>query len=264
MTEKNAVFWITGASSGIGKALAEAVYARGGRVILSARREEKLRELSRGWEAERVLLLPLDLGDHDGLAAAAERAFLRWERLDVLINNAGISQRAQAADTDYPIMKTLMDVNFLGSAWLTRCVLPYMLRQGGGIVAAVGSVAGKFGTPLRSSYSASKMALQGYYDSLRAEVFSQGIQVSLIVPGFVKTPISENALKGSGLRYGRMDPNQAAGISPERAAALILAGLARKKREILLGISPKLRLALFLNRFLPGLLARTLRSARVV
>lgn len=264
MVEENAVYWITGASSGIGEALAQEVYRRGGRVILSARNKEKLSEICLNWQdKDRWMILALDMSRHEEMEAAAETAWKRWKRIDVLINNAGISQRSPAIDTNYMVMKTIIDVNFMGSAWLTRCVLPYMIKQKSGAIAAVSSVAGKFATPLRSSYSASKMALQGYYDGLRAEVYNQDISVSLIIPGFVKTEISLNALEGSGNKHARMDPNQASGISPEKAARISLKGIAGGKREIFMGIKPKVRLALFLSRALPGILARMIRSADV-
>lgn len=264
MVDKNAVYWITGASSGIGEALAREVYLRGGRVILSARNEEKLTAICRDWQdAERWMILPLDMINHELMEAAAQRAWDRWEQLDVLINNAGISQRSTAIDTNYDVMKTIMDVNYMGSAWLTRCVLPYMIKQKKGAIAAVSSVAGKFATPLRSSYSASKMALQGYYDGLRAEIHNQGISVSLIIPGFVNTGISLNALEGNGKKHGVMDSNQAAGIPPEKAALIALKGIAGGKREIYMGIKPKIHLALFLSRMIPGILARIVRSADV-
>jgi short-subunit dehydrogenase len=260
----NKVCWITGASSGIGEALATKIYHNGGKVILSARSEEKLTSLTESWiEKERLFILPLDLGKHEELQDAAETAYKHWGRIDVLINNAGVSQRSLAIETDFEVMKTIMDVNFLGSACLSKAVVPYMLNQKNGIIAPVSSIAGKFSTPLRTSYSASKMALQGFYDGLRAELFTQGIHVNLIVPGFVKTNISLNALNGSGKKHGVMDPNQASGISPDKAAALIMKGLEKNKREIYIGLFPKVRLGLFLSRAFPGLLAKMLRTAEV-
>ncbi|MDA3957708.1 SDR family oxidoreductase [Oceanispirochaeta sp.] len=260
----NKVCWITGASSGIGKALAESIYLRGGRVILSARSAGMLNSLTADWEdKDRTLILPLDIGCHEELTQAAQKAQARWGRIDVLINNAGVSQRSLAAETDFEVMKTIMDVNFLGSAGLTRAVLPYMIARNSGIIAPVSSVAGKFSTPLRTSYSASKMALQGFYDGLRAELHSQGIHVNFIIPGFVKTNISINALKANGEKHAEMDPNQAAGISSEKAARIILKGLEKNKREIYMGIAPKVKLALFLSKAFPGVLAKMLRSANV-
>jgi len=260
----NKVCWITGASSGIGESLAEKIYARGGRVILSARTENKLRTITDKWpDKDRYFVLPLDMGDHESLPKAAKTATERWGHLDVLINNAGVSQRSLASETDFEVMKSIMDVNFLGSAGLTRAVLPGMIERQSGIIAPVSSVAGKFSTPLRTSYSASKMALQGYYDGLRAELHAHNIHVNFIVPGFVKTNISVNALNGTGDKHGVMDPNQESGISPDNAAEIILRGLEKNKREIYMGIAPKVRLALFLSRVLPGILARMLRTAEV-
>ena len=261
---KDKVCWITGASSGIGEALAQMFYEKGARVILSARSKDKLESLCGAWDdAERCMVLPLDMGDHDSLEDAAHMAIARWGRIDALINNAGISQRSLAAETEFAVMKTIMDVNYLGSAGLTRAVLPYMIEQKSGMIVPVSSVAGKFSTPLRSSYSASKMALQGFYDGLRAELYYQGIHVNFIVPGFVKTSISINAMNGSGGKHGEMDPNQDSGISAEEAAKIIIRGMEKNKREIYLGIAPKVKLALFLSRAFPGILARMMRDADV-
>lgn len=260
----NKVCWITGASSGIGKALAQRLYDQGSRVILSARSVDKLKSICSDWkDKERYLIIPLDMGDHEKLPVAAAEAQKRWGRIDVLVNNAGVSQRSLAAETDFAVMKQIMDINYLGSAGLTREVLPFMLEQKSGIIAPVSSVAGKFSTPLRTSYSASKMALQGFYDGLRAEVYDQGIQVNFIVPGFVKTNISLNAMNATGGKHGEMDPNQASGISPENAAGIILNGMEKNKLEIYMGIAPKVKLALFLSRNMPSVLAKMLRKAEV-
>ncbi|MDC7241532.1 MAG: SDR family oxidoreductase [Spirochaetales bacterium] len=261
---KNKICWITGASSGIGEALAQKLYDAGARVIVSARSEDKLKSLCSSWEdRERWYILPLDVADHDNLASAAADALKHWGRIDALINNAGVSQRSLAADTDFSVMKNIMDINYLGSAGLAREVLPSMIEQGSGIIAPVSSVAGKFSTPLRTTYSASKMALQGFYDGLRAEVHDKGIQVNFIVPGFVRTNISINAMDGKGGKHGEMDPNQESGISPEDAALIIMKGIEKNKLEITMGIAPKVRLALFLSRNFPGILARMLRTAEV-
>ncbi len=258
------VCWITGASSGIGESLAVKAYERGARVILSARNEKKLIEMTSNWsDRDRFHILPLDMGDHAGLPAAADEAGRLWGRIDILINNAGVSQRSLASETDFHVMKSIMDINYLGSAALTRAVLPGMIARKSGIIAPVSSVAGKFSTPLRTSYSASKMALQGFYDGLRAELFSDNIHVNFIVPGFVRTNISVNALDSKGEKHGVMDPNQESGISPEKAADIIMKGLEKNKREIYMGIAPKVMLALFLSRVFPGALARMLRTAEV-
>ncbi len=258
------VCWISGASSGIGEALAYEIHRRGGRVILSARSGEKLQKLTASWpDRERILILPLDVSRHEDFPAAVEKALAAWGVVDILICNAGISQRSLAAQTDLSAMKQVMDTNFLGSAGLCRELLPHMIRRKQGIIAPVSSVAGKFATPLRSSYCASKMAIQGYFDSVRAECHSQGIRVSMIIPGFVKTRISINALDGQGGHHGVMDPNQEKGIPPAQAAREILRGLEKNKREIHTGITAKVHLALLLNRFFPGLLNRMLRRVKV-
>jgi len=259
---KDKVVWITGASSGIGEALAYQVSREGGRVVLSARNEEKLIAMAKDL-GDDCLVLPLDMSCWDSFPAAVERVLEKWGRIDILINNAGISQRSLVAETEISVVEKIMITNYVGPAGLTGLVIPHMMEQKGGYCLFVSSVAGKFATPLRSTYAASKMALQGFTDALRAEVYPYGIRVSLIVPGFVKTAISLNALEGKGNKHDKMDPNQEGGISPEKAARIIIRGIVREKREILLGMVPKTRFALFLSRFFPGLLARMMRTARV-
>lgn len=263
MKVQNKVLWITGASSGIGEALAKEAYKRGASLILSARREKKLQEVSLEMNPERVLILPLDLSEHRLFPGKVEEAYNRWGRVDILFNNGGISQRSLLEDTEYSVIRSIMDINFIGTAALTREVIPRMIEQKQGYILAVSSVAGKFSTPLRSIYSASKMALQGFLDGIRAELWSKGIKVSLVVPGFVRTEISLNALEGSGEKHQKMDPNQESGISSEQSARDILKGMDKEKREIFTGWVPKLRVAYFLSRNFPGVLAKMMRKADV-
>jgi dehydrogenase/reductase SDR family protein 7B len=263
MNLNDKVIWITGASSGIGEALVKESYDAGAKIILSARNEEKLKKISQNLEDYRFLVLPLDLEDHNGLVKKAEIALNHWGYIDILINNGGISQRSLLHETEYSVMKKIIDVNFLGTATLCRLVIPSMIKRGQGSLVAVSSVAGKFSTPFRSIYSASKMALQGLCDGLRAELWEDGIKVSLVVPGYVKTDISKNAFSADGKKHGKMDPNQEAGISADKAAKKIISGIKKEKREIFIGLVAKTRVALFLARFFPGILAKILRNAKV-
>jgi len=263
MELENRVIWITGASSGIGEALALQAYKKGAKVILSARNEKKLKDMTAFFDKERFRILPLDLSDHHALPEKAKKAKSFWNQLDILVNNGGISQRSLLTETDYKVMKKIIDVNFLGTAILSRECSVKMMEQKEGYILMVSSVAGKFSTPLRTIYAASKMALQGLCDGLRAELWSSNIKVSLIVPGFVKTNISINALEGKGNNHGKMDPNQNVGISSAKAAQIIIKGIKKEKREIYMGLVPKTRFALFLARFYPGILARILRKAEV-
>ena len=256
--------WITGASSGIGAALARRYHNLGANVIISSRRKNLLQALRDDLQdPQRIYPLPLDLEDHDAIPKAADLALSKWGSVDILINNAGISQRSKVAETDFKVFKKLIDVNFLGLVEVTRAVLPKMIQKGEGRIAAISSIAGIFATPMRSGYSASKMALQGFCDALRAEVHERGISVTVVHPGFVKTEISKNALTGNGSKYSKMDTIQEGGISPEICAAKIIRAIEKRKRKLHTGLILKTRFALFLSRFAPGLLARIIRKAKV-
>lgn len=265
MQIENEVIWITGASSGIGEALATEAYKQGAFLVLSGRNKDKLEEMKKLFPdgENRIQVLPLDLSRHEELTVKTEEVMKRWGRLDILINNGGVSQRSLLVETSSEVIQHIINVNFLGAAILSREAANIMTKQKSGYILLISSVAGKFSTPYRTIYSASKMALQGLCDGLRAELWKYNIKVSLVVPGFVKTNISLNALEGSGNSHGVMDPNQAAGISSEAAASIILRGIVKEKREIYLGMVTKTRIAMFLSRFFPGVLAKMLRTAKV-
>jgi len=195
----NKKVWITGASAGIGRALALTLAKQGANLVLSSRKEASLIEVKKDCgDSVNVDILVLDLEDHEGI----ERVFYENQSLiqdvDILINNGGISQRSKVSETEFSVYKKLMDVNYLGAVQLSRLILPFFMRRQKGHFVVMSSVAGKFGVPYRSGYSAAKMALHGFFDSLRAEVSQSGIYVSIICPGFVKTDISKNAITGDG------------------------------------------------------------------
>ncbi len=255
------IAWITGASSGIGEALAEALAERGARLVLSARREDRLRQVQAACaHPERHLVLPLDLADAGSLEAAARQALAHAGHLDVLINNGGVSQRGQAAETDLAVDRRIMEVNYFGTVALTKAVLPSMLARGGGHVVVVSSLVGLFGTPQRSAYAASKHALHGFFDALRAEVHDAGVRVTVVCPGFIRTDVSINALTADGTPHGRMDKNQQQGLAPEVCAEKILRAVERQKDEVY--IAGKEKLAVYLKRFVPGLFNRFIRTIR--
>ncbi len=235
MSFKDKVAWITGASSGIGEALAVELAGRGALVVLSGRRKEELeRVAARVAEAGGPSkVLPFDATAYDTLPGMAAEA-LEWHgRIDLLVNNAGISQRSLALDTGFEVYRQLMEVDFFAPVRLTQLVLPGMVERRGGQIAIVSSVAGKFGTPMRTGYCAAKHACLGYYDALRSEVeTAYGIAVSTIVPGSVQTAIAVNAVTGDGSKRGRTDANIAGGMPVERAATIIADGLAAGQREI--------------------------------
>lgn len=251
--------WITGASSGIGEALAVAFSAAGCRLLLSARRADALERVARRCaDAPDVQILPLDVTDDTAVANALSRAEALVGPIDVLVNNAGVTQRSAAERTDMAVYRSLMEVNYFGAVALTRAVLPGMLARGRGQIVAMSSVAGKVGAPLRTGYCGAKHALVGYCDALRAEVHDRGVRVLVVCPGFVKTDISLAALKADGSTHNSMDDDQAAGVPPEAVAQRTLRAIEQGDAEILVG--GKETLAVPLKRLSPSLLNRLTRK----
>lgn len=226
--------WITGASSGIGAALAAEFAGAGARLILSGRRADALAEVARACPDATVL--PFEATDYDALPAIVDHA---WDggAVDLLVNNAGISQRSLALDTGFDVYRRLMEIDFFALLRLTQLVLPKMVARGGGHIAFNSSVAGKIGTPLRTGYSAVKHAVMGYADSLRAEVeTAYGIKVSTITPGFVRTMIAANALTGDGSVKGHSgDDPVDTGMPLQDAVKVIFDGLSAGAHEIAVG-----------------------------
>jgi len=248
---KNKVVWITGASSGIGEALAIALAKDGARLVLTARNEEKLTTLQAKClnYNNKCMVLPMDLLQIDAMPTAVEKVIAEYGRIDMLINNAGISQRALTREADLSIDRRVMELNFFSPVALTKAVLPYMLAQKSGHIAAVSSIVGKFGFPLRSAYSSSKHAIFGFFDSLRAE--ESDLDVTIIIPGRIQSNISLNAIDKDGKPSGTMDAGQANGMPAEKCAAIIINGLKHKKKELLVG--NKELLMVHIRRFLPRL-----------
>lgn len=256
--------WITGASSGIGEALAKAFAAAGATLVLSARRENELervkglcKENSPGGPGH--LVLPLDVTDHGAMPAAVAAVKGHAGRIDLLINNAGIGQRSLAVDTGMDVYRRIMDVDVLGQIALTRAALPTFIEQGSGQIAVTSSVAGKVGVPYRTGYCAAKFAMVGFFDSLRAEIAHHGVTAHTILPGYIQSNISVHALQGDGSEMGYVDKVIAGGMDTDRAAAVILKGLAKGKPEIPVGQGFEMH-ALWIKRFFPGLIFKKTAS----
>lgn len=261
---ENKVVWITGASSGIGEALSHEFAAKGCQLILSARNEEKLLEVQSELKAKRktnVEILKLDLSEADTLPNKSETALNLFGKIDILVHSGGISQRSMVLDTPVEIDRRIMEINFFGAASLTKAVLPSMVENGFGHIVAISSLTGKFGSPYRSGYAASKHALHGFFDSLRAENYKQNIFVTLVTPGFIRTNISLNAVTESGEALNKMDEAQEKGMSPEKCAQIIVSGVAKQKNELLIG--GREVMAVYIKRFFPNIFARIIRKAKV-
>ena len=259
---ENKVIWITGASGGIGEALAYACAREGAKLVLSARKTAELERVKTHCTGSpEVLVLPLDVTEFDRAGAHTQTVLEHFGQLDVLVNNAGISQRSYVKDTELAVDRRIMDINFFGTVALTKAVLPHFLERRSGAFVTISSVMGKIGTPLRSTYAASKHALHGFFDCLRAEVHDQNLHVLLVCPGLIRTEISRHSVTGDGGTYDRMDDGQANGMPPERLAAKILHALKTKKDEIYVG--GKEVGGIYLQRFLPGILRRVVRRAKV-
>lgn len=254
----NQVVWVVGASSGIGRATAKAFSEAGAFVILSARQKHELEALAKELPEE-SLVLPMDITSAAQRESAWERALAWRGHIDILVNNAGISQRARALETSEATLRRLFDVNVFGTIAITQLVAPEMVARGKGQIVVVTSVTGQVSTPLRSGYAATKHALHGYFDALRAELHGTGVDVTLILPGFVRTNISIAAVTADGTPLGRLEDNTANGISAEDCAEGILRATARRKNEALIG--GKEIFAVYLKRFLPSVVARIIPQA---
>lgn len=261
---KNKRVWITGASSGIGEALSLAFAQQGAQLILSARNEKELNRVAAlCYEAgaASVLVQPLDLEQHANIPGIVENVLRQTGKVDVLINNGGISQRSLAKDTALEVDKRLMNVNYFGAIALTKALLPSMLTHQLGHIATITSLTGKFGSPLRSTYAASKHALHGFFDSLRAELGNTPIQITLLCPGFIRTNVSLNALTADGSKQGVMDEATGKGMLPENLARKILRVLEAGKEEAYFG--GKEILGVYLKRFFPAYFSRLIKRAKV-
>lgn len=256
----NKVVWITGASSGIGEALVYEFAKAGAKIILSARREEELKRVAKaaGLKEEDHFILPFDLSDITSFAQKTQEVISRFKKVDILINNGGFSQRSETVSTPLELDRKIMEVNYFANIALTKTVLPFMLQNNGGQIITISSIAGKFGFYLRSSYSAAKHALHGFYESLRLETEKKGIKVLIVCPGKIKTNVSINAVTEDGSKHGKMDESHVNSMSAEQCAKEIIQAMNAGKEEVFIG-GKEINM-IWIRRFFPGLFGRILRK----
>lgn len=246
------IVWITGASSGIGQALAYLLNESGAHVIISARNKEKLQDLKvTSKYPTKCTIMAMDMASHQSIEEATFIVNKTFPKIDILINNAGVSQRSFAVNTTLEIDKTIMNINYFGTITLTKFLLEKMIDHRQGQIVVISSVTGKVGVKYRSAYAASKHALHGFFDSLRAETEPQGIYTTIVCPGYVKTNISVNALTGDGSPFGELEGNYINALEPLELAVKILESVKYKKKEVYFG--GKEILIIYFKRFLPSL-----------
>lgn len=256
MRLQNKRVWITGASSGIGEAMARQLSGVASLLVISGLEEEDLQKIKGEIATSQttVEVIAFNLSDQQQVENAAALVLEKYGGVDVLINNGGISQRGLVTETLFEIDRHIMEVNYFSQVLLTKLMLPPMIACGSGHLAVTSSMTGKFGFPLRSSYAASKHALQGYFETIGLEFYKQGIRVTIASPGRIRTNISLNALSGRGEKYGQMDPGQANGITAERCARQYLRAIEKNKWETYIG--GKEILMIWFKRFIPALFRR--------
>lgn len=236
MKNTSKIVWITGASSGIGAELAKIYSHRGIKLILSSRNVRALERVkSECYYPENIKILPIDLNDFYAAPALVKKAYNIFGRIDILINNAGVSQRSLIVDTQFDVLKKLIEINYLGTVALSSALLPFFLKQGFGHYVVVSSVMGKYGSPFRSGYSAAKHALHGFFDVMRMEHQKDNINVTIICPGFVRTPIAMNSLIGDGSVLGVDDLATRKGLKVEDFARKMVRSVDQKKWEVQFG-----------------------------
>jgi dehydrogenase/reductase SDR family member 7B len=247
------VVWITGATSGIGRATALLFAKQGARLIISGRNENELEILKSQIQkiGADVEYLAFDLFDTEKLPSIAQKAIDIFGVLHILFNNGGVSQRSLAHETPIEIDRKIMEIDYFSNVILTKSVLPHMLKNKEGHILVTSSIAGVFGFRLRSSYSAAKHAIYGFYESLRIELLDKNIKVTIVTPGRVRTNISKNALTSDGSTHNEMDAGQANGISAEKCAEDILNAIKKNKIEVLSG-GGELK-AVYIRRLFPKL-----------
>jgi len=251
-TLKNKVVIITGASSGIGRALAKEFAAKGSRLSLGARRTELLEQLQQELPETEILITKTNVSDENDCRALIEETIKRFGQIDVLINNAGISMRAIFEEVDTKVIRQLMDVNFFGTVYCSKFALPYLLKTKGSLVGVI-SIAGYVGLPGRTGYSASKFAIRGFLDTVRIENLKKGLHVLVAAPGFTASEVRKVALTNDGTQQGETPRDESKMMSAEECAKYIVRAIEKRKRELILTFTEG-KLTVFLGKFFPSLL----------
>ena len=256
MNLENKVIWITGASSGIGEATAYELAKQKADLIISSNEEKELIEVKNKCEelGAKCYNIPFDLLEKERIPTIVQEAYNCFGKIDILFNNGGISQRALTMDTPIEIDRKIMEINYFGGIELTKNLLPLLIKNGGGQLVVTTSIAGKFGFPLRSAYCASKHALYGFYETIRAELKEKKIYVTFICPGRVQTKISLRALDKNGKEHDKMDEGQNSGLPVEKAAKQIVRAIKKNKKEVLIG--GKELLMVYVKKYLPWIFYR--------
>ena len=247
---KNKNIWITGASSGIGKQLAIDL-APHNRVLISSRKSEILHQVKQS-NPNQIDVFPFDLADYHQAKLWVEQAIQQLIEIDILILNGGVSQRSLILDTKIEVDERLIQIDYLANVALAKAILPYFIKRGGGQIVVVTSLLGKFGTPYRSGYAGAKHALHGFFDVLRQEHQKDGIDVTLICPGFVNTQVALNALNEHGDAQNAQDEATAQGMEVEVFSKKMIRAIYQKKKEAYIG--QKEIFAVYIKRFFPSIL----------
>ena len=262
MTFNNKVVWITGASSGIGKALAIALSQYNCKLILSSRRQEELEKVKQQCKnLENVAVLTLDLANPETMPTIVEKAISTFGTIDILVNNGGISQRSPIIKTTIDVDRKLMEIDYLGTVALSKALLPHFVANKTGHYVVVSSVMGKFSSAYRSAYCGAKHALHGFFDALRLEHCKDGVKVTMICPGFVNTNVARNALTGDGSKQGYQDEMTENGLEVNVFIKNMIRAIEKEKFEAYIG---KLEaFAVYIKRLSPRLIHKMVLRSKV-
>lgn len=256
------IIWITGASSGIGEELSKQLSEKGCKLIISARREAELQRVKASCiNSETITVLPFDLANIDSMKSLAERAVAIYGKIDVLINNGGISQRSPIIETSIEVDRKIMEIDYLGTVALSKAILPHFITNASGHYVVLSSLMGKFSSPLRSSYCGAKHALHGFFDALRLEHEKDNVKVTMVCPGFVNTNVARNALTSNGSKQGYQDEMTEKGLDVSVFTKKMIRAIRHNKFEVYIGKFEKV--GAYLKRLSPKLLHKMVLRSKV-